>query len=102
MEVCYNNEWGTVCDDSWSSSDATVACKQLGYYGYINYYSNAYYGSGVGSIWLSYLRCNGGESSLFSCSANQIGYHHCGHYEDAGLKCFCEDEMPTVVRIKLT
>ena len=31
VEVCNNNQWGTVCDDGWGTVDAEVACTQAGF-----------------------------------------------------------------------
>ena len=31
VQICYNNAWGSVCDDYWGMTDSDVVCRQLGY-----------------------------------------------------------------------
>lgn len=31
LEIYFNGEWGTVCDDAFGKDDAQVACRMLGF-----------------------------------------------------------------------
>ncbi|XP_067164874.1 antigen WC1.1-like, partial [Apteryx mantelli] len=87
VEIYYKGTWGTVCDNSWDLSDATVVCRQLGCGVAMEAPGSAHYGEGSGQIWLDEVNCSGGEAALWDCPAEAWGQHDCRHKEDAGVVC---------------
>eukprot|EP00057_Strongylocentrotus_purpuratus_P025114 XP_011679588.1 PREDICTED: deleted in malignant brain tumors 1 protein-like [Strongylocentrotus purpuratus] len=90
VEILYNGQWNTICDDYWHLEEAQVVCRQLGYStDNIVARSLAFYGRGSGPI--QRAQCDGWEFTLESCTLTS-GDYACGHYQDAGVRC----EEPTV------
>ena len=84
LEVYRSGSWGTVCDDSFSNTDARVVCRMFGY-SYGAQKQSAYFGAGTGNIHMDDVGCSGRETSIFSCSYTSS--HNCGHSEDVGIIC---------------
>ena len=118
VEICYNNQWGTVCNNYWDVNDARVVCRQLGYldfgmqclYNYAREYcyrgilrlgitvSTFTAGGGKGGIFLNRVGCTGTELSLLDCMHDGIGVHACSHHQDAGVECLGKTAHHTHVR----
>lgn len=87
VEVCYNGQWGTVCDDDWDLTDGTVACRQAGFPGVVSVYHSAYFGPGDGVILMDNVECAGTEAQLQDCLFKGWGVNDCSHQQDAGVEC---------------
>ncbi|XP_063442442.1 neurotrypsin-like [Mytilus trossulus] len=81
----HNNEWGTVCKENFDDIDARVACRQLGFRNG-NVLENTKTGGNL-KVWLSNVRCYGGENKLTDCSHSDWGSHHCSHDKVVGIRC---------------
>ena len=73
LDVCYNGQWGTVCNYGFSDVDASVACRQLGFTdGYT--ISNIPFLSHDLPTLLDEIMCNGTELRLIDCESNHNDY----------------------------
>ncbi len=87
VEVYYDGEWGTICDDRWHFRDGDTICKQLGYEYAENVYFSAKYGEGTGPIWIDEISCQSYSQSILECEHDGWGEHDCKHREDASVDC---------------
>ena len=98
LEVCFNNLWGSVCDDLFDTNEAQVVCRQLGYTNYQQsvVVRNGFFGLGQTAIHLDDLTCDGTETRLADCDHPGVGNHNCGHFEDVGVICHGELRLSPV------
>ena len=93
VEVNYNGEWGTVCDDGWDDIDVGVVCRQLGFGSLgTKVTGKNEFGEGPGPVWLDDVSCTGRELTLVSCGHLGVGIlRQCFSFElNAGVKCLTD------------
>ncbi|XP_013413127.1 deleted in malignant brain tumors 1 protein isoform X3 [Lingula anatina] len=99
VEIKFAGYWQRICDWGWRSSEAAVACRQLGYSGYVRAATD-WTIKGDTSFWLQGVQCQGTEANITDCSNVVIGYYddyHCysSSNDDAGV--YCQGYLPGVI-----
>ncbi|XP_036766343.2 soluble calcium-activated nucleotidase 1 isoform X2 [Manis pentadactyla] len=87
VEIFYRGQWGTVCDNLWDLTDASVVCRALGFENATDALGQAAFGPGSGPIMLDEVQCMGTEPSLANCSSLGWLKSKCRHRQDAGVIC---------------
>jgi deleted-in-malignant-brain-tumors protein 1 len=88
VEICINNNWGTVCDDGFDDRDALTICKQLGYNAFTRYSHLTIPVTKSHPIWL----IDSNSSMLDSCIGGSnkcplVPVKTCTHMEDVTIEC---------------
>ncbi|XP_071141697.1 scavenger receptor cysteine-rich domain-containing protein DMBT1-like [Mytilus edulis] len=76
IEVRFNDEWGSICSDSFDLDDARVICRTFGY-NISQPQIVTKFGKGDSNVFITNLRCTGAETSFSDCPFDWIGTHTC-------------------------
>lgn len=87
VEIFYEGQWGTVCDNLWDLMDASVVCRGLGFKNATEALGGAAFGPGSGPVMLDEVECTGTEPSLANCTSLGWLRSSCRHNQDAGVIC---------------
>uniref|UniRef100_A0A8C9PRR8 Galectin 3 binding protein n=1 Tax=Spermophilus dauricus TaxID=99837 RepID=A0A8C9PRR8_SPEDA len=87
VEIFYGGQWGTVCDNLWDLTDASVVCRALGFENATEALRGAAFGPGTGPVMLDEVECTGSEPSLADCRSLGWLKSNCRHKQDASVVC---------------
>ncbi|XP_033625847.1 scavenger receptor cysteine-rich domain superfamily protein-like isoform X2 [Asterias rubens] len=99
VEVEYNGQWGTICDEGWDDIDAQVICRQLGFGDVFltldRYDTKELYESSEGVVLFYNVGCHGSEKNLSDCYYGVPRYSRC--FNDDAVSVICEsEEYPSI------
>lgn len=95
VEVAVDGVWGTVCRSYFSSREAAVFCRSLGFSEGRADYSRVSYSQPPSKIYQANLMCQGNEMELADCP--HMGWKtatssYCTHNYDAKVICYNDGE----------
>lgn len=89
LEVFYNNTWGTVCRDGWTSTNGEVLCKQLGFQSYLGTVNMSYSSATNQPMWLKNINCKSDiHYDITKCPFEGWGVQ-CNYYNNQPLAVRC-------------
>ena len=88
VEICLNRAWGTICNNSFSISDAAVVCRQLRYhFNRSQVIPTSNLSQASDPIFPDELACTGNENTVEDCGGSAPGLYTCTHAKDTAIRC---------------
>uniref|UniRef100_A0A1X7VFB3 SRCR domain-containing protein n=1 Tax=Amphimedon queenslandica TaxID=400682 RepID=A0A1X7VFB3_AMPQE len=98
VEVCHDHIWGLISDSSWSTQNAEVVCRQLGYeIKETISFNDSYFGKPANkTVHISDIDCTGHERTISDCTRTTLsleeGKTMIPQTNVAGVKCYTPDQ----------